>query len=453
MVSGGAPIGIHASLRPGVLLFTAVLALALLLLPRRWSGLPILVGAAFIPADQGLRIASLDLYTIRLLVMVGAARLFLRGELRPLRLHFLDLGILALAAATIVTGTILHGTLSVFINRGSQAFDLLGVYFFVRMSLLSRDAFVATLAAGLGCMLVLAALMSVEGATGRNFFSLIGGVPEMTVIREGRLRCQGAFAHPILTGVFAASWVPLAVCLLGHGRPALRWLGGLGLVACATIIVLTASSTPVAALAVALVGLALWWFRPVLPVVRVAAFVALVFFQLFYQRPLWEIFRSADVVQGSTGYHRAIVIDRAVAHVGDWWLTGMPDPAALDVPGNDITNHYVNVGVQGGLIPLALLVAVLWLGFREVGRTYRLRDQPRFFRHLAWALGVTLLVHAVTFVALTYFGQMIFLLYQNLGMLGSLCALRAEARADRLAADPDSDLDAAPLALSGEAVA
>ena len=42
--------------------------------------------------------------------------------------------------------------------------------------------------------------MILEHLTGRNVFSVFGGVPEFTVIREGKLRAQAAFAHAIVAG-------------------------------------------------------------------------------------------------------------------------------------------------------------------------------------------------------------------------------------------------------------
>src|SRR2546425_13060435 len=55
--------------------------------------------------------------------------------------------------------------------------------------------------------------MVVEKFTTRNIFSIFGGVPEITSEREGKLRCQGAFRHPILAGTYAATLFPLCVGL------------------------------------------------------------------------------------------------------------------------------------------------------------------------------------------------------------------------------------------------
>ncbi len=60
----------------------------------------------------------------------------------------------------------------------------------------------------------LVAAMLYEKATGRNVFAVLGGVSEMTLIREGKLRAQGAFQHPILAGTFGATVLPLMVGLM-----------------------------------------------------------------------------------------------------------------------------------------------------------------------------------------------------------------------------------------------
>ena len=56
--------------------------------------------------------------------------------------------------------------------------------------------------------IIVAFLFLIERASGRNMFSIFGGVPEITLIRDGRLRCQGPFSHPIMAGVFWASILP-----------------------------------------------------------------------------------------------------------------------------------------------------------------------------------------------------------------------------------------------------
>ena len=46
---------------------------------------------------------------------------------------------------------------------------------------------------------------------------------------------------------------------------------------------------------------------------------------------------------------------------------------------------------------------------------------------LAWALGVALLTHTMSFLAVSYFGQIIIVWYLLLGMIGSLASVRSAA--------------------------
>ena len=72
-----------------------------------------------------------------------------------------------------------------------------------------------------------------EARTGRNLFAAFGGVPSLTDMREGKLRCSGAFGNSILAGCFWASLIPLMAArgfqpganraLAGRRRRAARW--------------------------------------------------------------------------------------------------------------------------------------------------------------------------------------------------------------------------------------
>jgi hypothetical protein len=392
-------------LRPAALLLTGLLAVCLLALPRRWAPVPIFIAAAFIPADQRVVIATLDFTMMRLLIGVALLRLWVRGELKPVGFHGVDKMVLAFVASVVVSGTLLLGTTGALVNRLGIAFDLLGLYFFTRMSLRSWGDATRTVTAAAACMVCLGLLMTVEWTSGYNLFSVIGGVPEHTVVRSGRLRCQGAFAHPILAGVFAASWFPL---LAWSALTRRQLLSSLGLLACAAVVMLSSSSTPILALVLALLGLALWPLRQNLSLLRWGAVAMLVLLHFVREKPVYR------------------VIDRAIEHFGDWWLIGVPDVSYWKIHFNDITNQYVATGIDGGLLPMLLFIALLAVAFREVGRTWRVRGLRRAQRRLAWACGATLFVHAGVFFALTYFGQMSFVFYHHIALVGALADLRQQ---------------------------
>ena len=92
----------------------------------------------------------------------------------------------------------------------------------------------------------------VEKSTGRNPFSFLGGVNPITAMREGRLRCQGAFAHPIIAGTFWAMTLPWLILFWFEGRS--RLLLSAGLVCSLFIIYASSSSTPVMCVLLGIVG-------------------------------------------------------------------------------------------------------------------------------------------------------------------------------------------------------
>jgi hypothetical protein len=41
--------------------------------------------------------------------------------------------------------------------------------------------------------------------------------------------------------------------------------------------------------------------------------------------PVWFLIARIDLAGGSSGYHRAMLIDTFLRHFGDWWLLGTKD--------------------------------------------------------------------------------------------------------------------------------
>src|ERR1019366_3695406 len=106
----------------------------------------------------------------------------------------------------------------------------------------------------------LAVLMIVEKTTARNVFSIFGGVPEFTEQREGHLRCQAAFRHPILAGTFGATSLPLFIGLWFQGRRA-RTLALLGGISACVIAIAASSGTALMTMLLGGVGFGFWRLR------------------------------------------------------------------------------------------------------------------------------------------------------------------------------------------------
>jgi len=418
----------HDPLNPATLALTLLLGSSLLFLPRRWAALPVLVAAIFIPPDQRVIVATLDFNMMRVLILFAFVRLLQRGELRSVRLSSLDGLVIALMLTMIFTATVREGTLAQFVARLGKTFDSFGLYFYMRASLRSWEDLRTTVVGAVVCLGVFAIFMGIEYGTGRNLFSAMGGVPEYTVVREGKLRCQGAFSHPIMAGVFGASWAPLVASLWWRNQ---RATACAGVVFCGLISWFSSSSTPLACMLVGLFGLALWPVRQYLPFVRWGTFALLVVLHFAREQPIWHLLSRVRFIGGSTGWHRFWIVDRAIEHFDEWWLIGNRQIDHWGIHANDITNYYVATGLDGGFIATILLIALLWAAFHSVGRALRAKGLGRWERRLIWALGATLTAHAVTFMASKYFGQMDYIWYLQLAMTGSSAQLARRQQKSR----------------------
>ena len=67
------------------LVITLLLSGTILVVPRKYLLLPFALAACWAPADQRIMIQTLDFHVLQILILVGAARLWLYGEVVPIR--------------------------------------------------------------------------------------------------------------------------------------------------------------------------------------------------------------------------------------------------------------------------------------------------------------------------------------------------------------------------------
>jgi len=191
------------------------------------------------------------------------------------------------------------------------------------------------------------------------------------------------------------------------------------------IVITSASSGPLLTVILGIVALALWRWRNQMRTLRYGILGALVSLHMVMKAPVWFLLARVDIVQGSTGYDRAYLIDRAIANFWDWWLIATKSTwkwADKDAHLFDVTNAYIQNGAGGGLITMILFIAIIALSFKAVGRTVRLGETsvPVAQRKLTWALGAALFAHAVTYISVSYFDQNFVNWYLLLAMISSV---------------------------------
>lgn len=394
-----------------------LLAIWVMVCKRQWVPIAYLL-LACLAARQRIAIASLDFTFIRMLILVGWARILMTGEIRKIRWMALDGAVIAWTAVAFLAYTVLVAAPSGAVYMAGQTIDTLGAYVLFRALLRNWDdvANVARYAAWIALPLGVAFL--IEKSSGRNMFYVFGGIPQFTPIREGELRCQGAFVHPILAGVFWATLLPLIVGL-GLVDRRRRLLSIAGTVAGLVIVVSTASSTPLAAVAGGVLVAAAFPLRNLVGYLKWAALGAVVFLHFAMAKPVWHLIGRVDLVGGSTGYQRYRLIDAFVNHFDEWWLYGTPSTAHWGRQLFDVTNQYVLEGVRGGVLRLMLFLAVLVLAFRCIGKAVD-KTSARRESILAWAVGASLFISMASFMAVSYFGAIVMLWHLLLALAATV---------------------------------
>jgi hypothetical protein len=426
----GSDFGGTTMIHPVGVAALGLMAVLALLVPRRWTCLPVILMLCFIPAGQRLVVATIDFTFMRVLMCVIWTRLFLRGDLRPIVWNHLDRVMVLWAIACVVFGTLLGLTFSVFINRLGAAVDAMMVYFFFRQLVRDyRDLIQIATVFMAGSFIVLVFFI-IENQTSRNMFSVMGGVPEMTEIRGERLRCQGAFAHSILAGCFWACLIPFYLVRAMKGN----WLFAIASAIVATVIVrLCASSTPIIALLGGVFAASTYVIRGSMRWLRWLGFAWLLVLHFFLMdMPVWHLLSRVDLVGGSTGWHRYHLVDKFFAFFPEWWLFGTQRTGHWGTGLHDVTNQFVAEGIQGGIWRVTLFSIAIWLAFAGVSRSMRLLQGDTAYKLVSWALGTALFMHCVNFLGVSYFEQITTLWYITLAITGSLTLVPGARTEDQL---------------------
>lgn len=386
-------------------------------LPRRYALWAFLVLICFVSSRQAIAIAGFNLYFPRFMVLVFGlfGRGILRGELGSVRLNRLDWLVLSYGLLYFACGAVNWDFLpSEMKTRSGYVSEIIGTYFVFRMLIHDREDAVEVIRGLAIVSLPLLGFFLFEHQTGRNLFSVFGGVPEITAVRDGRLRSQGAFGHPILAGVFWAAMLPLIIAgALEISRSKVVFKAGV--VASLGIVGLTASSTPVLGVAAGLGGWACFRLRRYSKQVFPALGVLIVVLHLVMKAPVWSLIQRINVTSGNSGYHRYILVDGFITHMSEWWLIG--SRLGTDHWGHftfDTANQFVAVGVAAGTITLLVFFAIIWVAMSATGRIEAISP------HLAWGVGVSVFVLAVCFFGISIWGQLHFAWSLPIAIAGSL---------------------------------
>lgn len=413
----------ESALHPMVLGILVVAAVLMWKLPRKYVIVPFLVVGILVPLEQQLVVGGLHFMVLRLVLFCAWLRVLAdvrRGDkLLTFGLGNIDKIVVAWVVAGVITFTLLWLSPLAFINRLGYLYNALGVYFLLRHLLRDRDDVLRLVRVLAVLCAVLAVLMTIEQLTGRNLLSIFG-MPEQAEVRAGRIRSQAAFAHPIIAGTCGAMLLPLFIGL--WPIPKKRAYAVIGIAAATVMTLTSASSTPVAAYAAALVAVGFWPLRRYMVFVRWGSLAMIVALHMVMKAPVWALIARIDFAGGSTGWHRFLLLDNFIHKFGEWWLLGTRDNARWGYQMWDAIDSYVAAGVGGGLLGLILFVAVIAASFAAIGRFLKRKDTGPRAKRFAWSLGASLFAATVAFFGISFFDQSIVLYYALPAMIVTMTA-------------------------------
>jgi hypothetical protein len=370
--------------------------------------LAFLLVCVFMPMMQRIVVGGLDFNMMRLLLIVAWGRVFVRGEYRGFKPGKLDYLFVAWTASLAIFHVLRVGPGGIVYRLGTS-FDALTVFFLFRLLVRRREEVLLIARELAWIVIVLGGFMAYEMATRINVFSIFGSAPLISVIRDGKVRCQGPFSHPILAGTFGAVLVPIFVGAF-RGQRKERKLMAAALLFASITTVASGSSGPIITWGVGVFGWGVWLVRSRTRVIM-GSLAGLAFvIHVVRDKPIWHLIGRLASVTGGTGYHRYLLVEAFISRFGEWALVGTSDTAHWGWGLQDTTNQYVAEGINGGLATLVLFVWLLATAFSWLRRTRilieRFEGPKSLWALLVWGFSVSLAAHCVSFVSVSYFGQM-----------------------------------------------
>jgi hypothetical protein len=396
-------------MHPVVVVTMVVAILCMLGLPRKYKIVPFLLALFLLPVGQQLYIGGVHLYVPRILVLVGMGLLVVAKAKSKTRIfpdgwNDLDKIFTCWAIFRSLAVILLNwGNTSAIINQVAFLWDTLGGYYFLRYLIRDTEDIKRVVKTFAIIVAILGLILLNEKLHRQNIFGYLGSGPIVPQMREGAIRAQGPFEHPLLAGSFAATLLPFFIWLWQSRKT--KSLAVVGVAGCTVMVICCASSTPLLSYLAVIAGICFWPLRGRMRTVRWVFVILLVACGLAMKAPVWFLIARMDVIAGNSGYHRAELIDTFVRHFKDWWLIGTNKQATWGFDMDDLCEQWVAEGENGGLATFVCFILLITRSFSRIGKARkRLSKNPKQ-EWLLWLIGVALFSHCVGFFGISYFDQ------------------------------------------------
>ncbi len=413
------------------LIFTIVTGLLLFRLPKQWAPMPLLAGTIYMTLGQTVDMGPFHFSVLRILVALGAIRVLVKHERLSGGWNLLDKAMLGWAVWAVFSSCFHKNISATLVSHLGLVYNALGIYFLLRVFIAGAEGVWSVAKIILILLVPVAVEMVVERLTGHNHFSVFGGVDAVCEVRGGKIRAQGPFLHSILAGTVGAVCMPLAVLFWQRNRK----LCLLGVLATGLIVVTSSSSGPILTMLFVSMGLAFWKLRERMRLVRWVALLSVLVLNMVMSAPVYYLLGRIDLTGNSTGFYRAALIESTIRHFNEWWLGGtdytrhwMASGVSWSPDQADITNYYIEMGVNGGLPLMLLFIYILVVAFRLLGTALRNSEgEPFEHQFMIWTLGAILFGHAATWMSVSYFDQTVVFFYLILAAISGVAAAPSQA--------------------------
>jgi len=393
-----------------IVLVALLIAIALIFfLRRKYVILPVMIMTFLVPLGQTVLVGGLHFFVFRIIVLAMALRMLGSLFLSPDGIFGNRLGAFDLIFLTWALFRALAGIMTFSLARGAVIYqagfllDAIGGFFVLRYLIRDEEDIYRVMRAFAVITIIIGCCMVFEKVRQVNLFGLLGGVRAVPETRGGAVRAQGPFQHEIIAGTFGATLLPLFFLLWKSGKA--RLLGVLGAIGSTLMVLTSHSSTPVMAYGAAILGICAWPLRRSMRLVRWAIVGAICALALVMKAPVWFVLAHIDVVGGSSGYHRAMLVNDFIMHFKDWWLFGTAENSRWGFNMWDLCNQYVAEGQLGGLVTFLCFVAMICIAFSRIGTARKAMEGDRTREWFFYALGAALFSHCVAFFGISYFDQ------------------------------------------------
>jgi len=404
---GGATASIMS---PGILALFIVLGLAILVLPRKLLIIPFLSGVFLIWLGAQFYVVGVHWLVLRILILLTLVRFAVyrpKDQLDRSRIiggfTEVDRAFLFCVLAQAICVVLLFQKSDAVVNQIGFLIDFVGGYLVLRFLIRDQSDVYRALKWLAVLSFILAIGMVIEQLKLVNIFALLAGIAKSPDIREGKIRSQGVFQHSIPAGTVAATWIPLFLMLFRNGKS--KFIAVVGLISATIMVYTSQSSTPLLAFAAGFLGLAFWYVRDKMRAVRWGMVLAIIGLALVMKAPVWFIIAHIDLTGGSSGYHRAILVDQFFRHFWDWWLMGVKDTAPWGWDLWDVQNQYIAVGETGGLIGFALFVSLVVRCYKRLGNARKKVTGSKDQEWIFWFIACSFFANTLAFIGVNFFDQ------------------------------------------------